>query len=151
MPFIMSVVVRHVLQLLQALSLARVQLACCRLTSAGSIGDDLRELDLDQRLLRCERQLARWEAPLSAHQQSEVKVGRAIHLHLLLSSATARLRGWSDLDALDQMPPSRLFEWIAHDYERLELAQLESEMSPEEAARYVSESSSGRFGDPDQD
>jgi len=139
----MTVVVRHVLHLLQALSLARVRLACCRLTSGGSIGDDLAELDLDQRLLHCERQLARWEASLTGNQQSEVRIGRALHLRLLLSSAKGRLRGWSDLDALDRMPPSRLFEWIAHDYERLELTELEGDMSPEEAARYVSECADG--------
>lgn len=139
----MSATVRHTLHLLQVLCLARIELACCRLASTGSLGDDLRELDIDQRLLRCERQVARWQASLTPRQESELRIGRAMHLHLMLSSAPARLKGWSDLDALDAMPRSRLFEWIAHDYERLELTQLESEMSPEEAARYVSASSGG--------
>ena len=35
------------------------------------------------------------------------------------------------------MPPSRLFEWISHDFERLELAQIEAQMTAGEAARYL--------------
>jgi len=64
-------------------------------------------------------------------------LARAQFLRLLLESAPRRLRGWSDQDPLDRMPPSRLFEWISLDFERLELAQIEAQMTAGEAARYL--------------
>lgn len=68
---------------------------------------------------------------------ARVRISRALELQLLLSSATARLGGWCDRCPLEQLPASHLFEWVSYDLERLELAQLEDAMHPEEAALYA--------------
>ena len=70
-------------------------------------------------------------------QIPRVKVRRALYLRMLLESAPSRLQSWSDSDSLGTMPKSHLFEWISYDFERLELAELEGSMSPEEAASYT--------------
>lgn len=142
----MNPAVRHALQVLQALCLARVQLDCCRMRPARDLSSELQEFELTQRVIRREREAARLQAALTARQRSELKIARALYLLLLLDSAPLRLEGWSDQDPLATMPESRLFEWIAHDYERLELIQLESAMSPEEALRYA-DVSAGSFAD----
>lgn len=137
------------LRILQELSYARVRLACIRLTLPSSIWLDMAELEFERRIESREREAQRLQYALSPSDCSELRIARAMFLLLLLESAPYRLQGWSDQDPLDRMPPSRLFEWIAYDHERLELAQLESAMTPEEARRYVSASSTTLASDPD--
>jgi hypothetical protein len=90
------------------------------------------------RVLRCEQALAElrmlFEDP---GQIATIKVARALYLRMLLESAPMRLQSWSDSDHVDNMPKSHLFEWIAYDFERLELAELEGAMTPDEAASYA--------------
>lgn len=138
---------RQALDLLQALCLARIQLDCCRMRPAGSIEAELREFELTQRVIQREREAARMQSALGAGQRSALRVARALYLRLLLDSAARRLDGWSDQDPLQTMPDSRLFEWVAHDYERLELIQLESAMTPDEMQRYGEISGSLADGD----
>ncbi|HEY2257601.1 MAG TPA: hypothetical protein VGI11_18350 [Variovorax sp.] len=126
------------LRLLQALCFGRIRLEYCRLHATDSIRADLEEFQAHQRVIRQEREVAGLFAELTARQRSELKIGRALYLRMLLDSAPIRLQGWSDRDALDAMPKSHLFEWIAHDYEQQELAELESAMNPQEAARFAS-------------
>jgi hypothetical protein len=133
----MSPGVETLLRLLQALCVARVRLECCRLKAEDSIRADMEEFAADQRMLRMEREVAARFAELTPRQRSELKIGRALYLQMLLGSAGARLRGWSDRDSLDTMPASHLFEWIAHDYEQQELAELENAMNPQEAALFA--------------
>jgi hypothetical protein len=134
--------VEPLLRLLQALCVGRVQLECCRLKAQeDSIRADVEELAAQQHVLRQEREVAARFAELTPRQRSELKIGRALYLQMLLDSASVRLRGWSDKDALDAMPRSRLFEWVAHDYEQQELAELENAMNPQEAALFARVSS----------
>lgn len=145
----MSPNVGRALRILQELARARVRLACIRLTLPSSIWLDMSELEFEQRVESLEREAQRLQRGMSPGECSELTIARAMFLHLLLESAPYRLQGWSDQDPLHRMPPSRLFEWIAYDYERLELAQLESAMTPEEARRYVNASSTTLASDPD--
>jgi hypothetical protein len=66
-----------------------------------------------------------------------VRIARALYLRFLLSSAPSRLQPWCDGEDLEHMPRSHMFEWISHDFERLELAALEDAMTPAEAASYA--------------
>lgn len=127
----------HLLRLLQELSQARIRLGCGQLAGGIDRWSLESEPELQRRIVDKERKALRLLASLDAAQRSDVLLARALYLQLLLESAPTRLQGWSDQDALDRMPPSRLFEWISHDHEQLELAQLESQMTPGEAARYV--------------
>lgn len=127
----------QLLRILQELSQARIRLGCGQLAGATAVGSTESPQALAHRIAHGEQRALRLLASLSADQRSEVVLARALFLKLLLESAPKRLQGWSDQDPLDRMPPSRLFEWISHDHEQLELSQLESQMSPEEAARYV--------------
>lgn len=128
----------HLLRILQALSQARIRQTCAQLSESVNAGSSGEATDLPRRIADREREAMRLLASMDGAQRSEVKLARALFLRLLLESAAQRLQDWSDQDPLDRMPPSRLFEWISHDHEQLELAQLESQMTPEEAARYVS-------------
>jgi hypothetical protein len=66
-----------------------------------------------------------------------VRIARALYLRFLLSSAPARLQPWCDGEDLAHMPRSHMFEWISHDFERVELAALEDAMTSSEAALYA--------------
>jgi hypothetical protein len=89
-----------------------------------------------RRVLHCEQAQLRLMLD-DPHEIAEIKVGRALYLRMLLESAPTRLQSWSDCETLDDMPKSHLFEWISYDFERLELAELEGSMTPEEAASYA--------------
>lgn len=83
----------------------------------------------------------RWasvQRALGAGHRPALRVARALFLQRMLESAPARLAGWSDNCPLSQMPMSHLFEWVAYDLERMELAELEDAMGAEEAALYAS-------------
>ncbi|KLN52909.1 hypothetical protein [Variovorax paradoxus] len=91
-----------------------------------------------RRVLHCEQVLAQLRLLIDDPCQiAEIKIARALYLRLLLESAPARLQSWSDCESFDDMPKSHLLEWISYDFERLELAELESSMTPEEAASYA--------------
>ncbi|MDR6534660.1 hypothetical protein [Variovorax soli] len=70
---------------------------------------------------------------------ADLKIKRAIYLRMLLDSAPARLQPWVDQDELEDMPKSRLFEWVAYDLESMELEEIEAMMTAGEAAQYVRE------------
>ncbi|MDM0013293.1 hypothetical protein QTH87_12690 [Variovorax sp. J22P168] len=133
--------VSQLLTILQRVSQAGIRLTCVQLSTSLLEEHWSLERRLQEELVSLEQRATRLLATMSPDERSEVKLGRALFLQMLVESAPRRLRGWSDQDRLDQMPPSRLFEWIAHDHEQLELAQVEAQMTPEEAARYVSASS----------
>jgi hypothetical protein len=76
---------------------------------------------------------------MSAEECVELKIKRAIYLRMLIGSAPVRLQDWVDEDELDDMPASRLFEWVAYDLERLELEEIEATLTPREEARYARE------------
>jgi len=128
----------QLLRILQELSQARIRLGCGQVAGTVEMWSSESEHELQRRIADRERKALRLLNSLDASQRSDVLLSRALFLQLLLESAPTRLQGWSDQDALDRMPPSRLFEWVSHDHEQLELAQLESQMTPGEAARYVS-------------
>lgn len=91
-----------------------------------------------RRVLHWERVLAELRLLLDDPRQiAKIKIARALYLRMLLESAPMRLQSWSDGDSMGNMPKSHLFEWISYDFERLELAELESSMSREEAACYA--------------
>lgn len=131
----------HTLLLLQQRAYARVlcefhrmQDDRCRSVDVGTRG----MVRAQVRLAACERRLAAFQAEQQDPERAAaVRVARALYLRFLLSSAPSRLQPWCDGEDLARMPPSHLLEWIAHDFERLELAALEDEMTPSEAARYA--------------
>ncbi|MDM0029679.1 hypothetical protein [Variovorax saccharolyticus] len=92
---------------------------------------------LNDRLARCQRQVARFQTSLSHTELSELRVARAVYLRMLLSSAFSRLRGWETQTCPASTPISHLHEWLAHDLERLELTELESGMSCDERDAYL--------------
>lgn len=106
----------------------------CRVIDVGTH----RSADARERLARCERQLLACRDALEEPERAAaVRIARALYLRFLLSSATARLQPWCDGEDLAHMPRSHMFEWIAHDFERVELAALEDAMTPAEAALYA--------------
>ncbi|AGU47773.1 hypothetical protein VAPA_1c06430 [Variovorax paradoxus B4] len=106
--------------------------AACPASCEAAIGGSHR------RVQRCEQVLAQLRLLIDDPQQiAKIKIARALYLRLLLESAPMRLQSWSDSESFDDMPRSHLFEWIAYDFEQLELAELEGSMTPEEAASYA--------------
>jgi hypothetical protein len=104
----------------------------CPASCEAAIGESHR------RVQQCEQVLAQLRLLIDdPHQIEEIKIARALYLRLLLESAPVRLQSWSDSESFDDMPKSHLFEWISYDFERLELAELEGSMTPEEAASYA--------------
>ena len=91
----------------------------------------------NERVARCQREVARFQAALTKAELSDLKVARALYLRMLLSSASARLQGWETQTCLATTPLSHLHEWLSHDLERLELAELEAVMSPDERDAYL--------------
>lgn len=89
------------------------------------------------RLAECEQRWSHSRGGLDEADFGVVRIARALYLQRMLESAPARLAPWSDCSSLRAMPSSHLFEWVAHDCERLELSQLEDAMSPTEAALYA--------------
>jgi hypothetical protein len=112
----------------------RLQDARCRAFDVGTHGC----AQAQARLAACEQQLAGCRHALQDPERSAaVRIARALYLRFLLSSASARLQPWCDGEDLQHMPRSHMFEWIAHDFERVELAALEDAMTPAEAASYA--------------
>lgn len=112
----------------------RMQDARCRVIDVGTHGG----AQAQERLEACERQLlACRHALVDPQRAAAVRIARALYLRFLLSSASARLQPWCDGENLEHMPRSHMFEWIAHDFERMELAALEDAMTPEESASYA--------------
>jgi len=127
-----------VLQSLQQLAHARIAREFQRVWNARAKPAAEGSSEADHRVLRCEQALAELRLRIDDPRQiAQLKVGRALYLRMLLESAPARLQSWSDSDTLEDMPKSHLFEWISYDFERLELAELEGAMTPEEAATYA--------------
>ncbi|MDM0104379.1 hypothetical protein QTH97_05515 [Variovorax sp. J22R24] len=133
MPAIMGAAPRQILRLLQAAAFARIQCECIRLSRAG--GPE--RFDYQRRIVAYTRELEFLDHALAPDERSAVRLERALFLRLLLASAPKRLASWSDKETLDDMPPSHLFEWVAHDDERMELAEIERTMTPQEALRYA--------------
>ncbi|MGQ2923466.1 hypothetical protein [Variovorax sp. DAIF25] len=129
----------HALLLLQQLSYAHTLCEFQRLRErCGRASPSSSELaGICRRVKECERRWARCREGLAAADMAALRVSRALDLQMLLESADARLSSWSDASSMDRMPASHLFEWVSHDCEKLELAQLEDAMSPAEAAIYV--------------
>jgi hypothetical protein len=113
----------------------RMQDARCR---AFDVGTTHGSVDARARLARCEQQLVAYKPLLQDPERAAaVRIARALYLRFLLSSAPARLQPWCDGEDLAHMPRSHMFEWISHDFERLELAALEDAMTSSEAALYA--------------
>ncbi|MBO9513678.1 MAG: hypothetical protein J7549_06120 [Variovorax sp.] len=127
-----------VLRLLQALACARIHFGCKRLSPQMWNYPDLSSGELWTRMTIYQERIDALANAMSVEQRAQVRLERALFLRLLLDSAPARLKAWSDQDEVSAMPPSHLFEWVSHDDERLELAQLEAAMTPQESARYDS-------------
>ena len=125
----------QLLQLLQQLSQARIRFSCSQLSGVADGRSNPSEPEVPVRIAARERLALGLFARLDDKERCDVMRARARFLQLLLESAPHRLQGWSDQDPLDRMPPSRLFEWISHDFERLELAQIEARMMAGDAAR----------------
>lgn len=129
----------HALLLLQQLSYAHTLCEFQRLCErCGRVSPSSAEIAKSfRRMTECERRWARCREGLAAADMAALRVLRALDLQRLLESAHRRLGSWSDASSMDRMPASHLFEWVSHDCEKLELAQLEDAMSPAEAAIYV--------------
>ena len=130
---IMGAAPRQILRLLQAAAFARIQCECARLSKEAGPA----RCDYQRRVEVCTRELGFLEYTLNPDEKSTVRLERALFLRLLLASAPQRLGSWSDTETLDEMPPSHLFEWVSHDEERMELAAIESAMTPQEKVRYA--------------
>ncbi|MDM0002129.1 hypothetical protein QTI24_26225 [Variovorax sp. J22P240] len=130
---IMGAAPRQILRLLQATAFARIQCECIRLSKAASP----ERFNYQRRIEVCTRELGFLEYTLTSDERSAVRLERALFLRLLLASAPQRLASWSDKETLDEMPASHLFEWVSHDEERMELAEIENAMTPQEKVRYA--------------
>ncbi|MDM0074613.1 hypothetical protein QTH90_09495 [Variovorax sp. J2P1-59] len=134
---IMGAAPRQILRLLQAVAFARIQCECMRLTRAVGRAVGPERFEYHRRMDVYARELEFLQHALAPDERSAVRVERALFLRLLLSSAPWRLASWSDTETLDEMPASHLFEWVAHDDERMELAEIESAMTPQETMQYA--------------
>ena len=70
-------------------------------------------------------------------QACELRIARAMFLRMLLRSAAARLGSWVLDPPPFDLPRSHRFEFVAHEYETRELAEIESAMTTTEAALYA--------------
>lgn len=129
------------LQLLQQLAYARVLSEFHRLQDLRCRASDICShgfVTAQERLVLCEQQLEVFQRTLdNPDKVAAVRVARALYLRMLLSSAATRLQPWSDGEDITGMPLSHMFEWISHDFERLELAALEDAMTPAEIVLYA--------------
>jgi len=133
----MSTPVRQALRLLQSAACARILLSCAGLSPLNALRNGPSRFELQCRLEGLERQIGVLLRAMTHEQRARLRLERALFLQLLQESAGFRLEFWTDRDALDEMPASHLLEWVAHDDERMELAQIESAMTPEEKFRYA--------------
>ena len=133
----MEQTVDRALRILQELAYAQLlcELARFQRTRLGRKGDF--QLPLNERVARCQREVARFPSALTKPELSELEVARALYLRMLLSSASSRLRGWENQTCVANIPLSHLHEWLSHDLERLELAELEGAMSRNEKDAYL--------------
>jgi hypothetical protein len=129
----------YALTVLQQCAYARVLCEVQRLR-AENFQQPMSFQDLTQAVSRLKTCTDRWASVQQALDPAyfpALRVARSLRLQEMLGSAPARLRGWSDGTPLSRMPASHLLEWVAFDLERLELAELEDAMTPEEAAMYA--------------
>src|SRR4051812_2425845 len=110
----MSTPVRQALRLLQATACARILLTCAGLSPRNALCSGPSRFELECRLERLDQHLAYLVRSLTPEQRERLRLKRALFLHLLQESAIFRLQFWSDRDTLEDMPPSHLFEWVAH-------------------------------------
>ena len=134
----MGTLVQQALRLLQAAACARALLTCAGLSPQNALLNGPSRFELECRLESLDQQLTTLLLGMTREQRERLRLERALFIRLLQESAVFRLQFWSDRDALDEMPPSHLFEWVAHDDERMELAQIENAMTPNEKVRYAS-------------
>jgi hypothetical protein len=129
------------LHLLQRVAYARVVCEFQRIQDLRCRASDICShgfVGAQARLRRCEQELVACQGATDDPEElAAVRVARALYLRFLLSSAAARLQPWCDGEDLARMPLSHMFEWIAHDFERLELAAIEDAMTPEEVVLYA--------------
>ena len=138
--FTMSPIVQAALRSLQGLTHARAAEQCRRV--AWPSRDPAGSPRLEERapsVSAWENSVAMLRQEMSAEEQVELRIKRAIYLRMLLDSAPMRLQAWVDEDDLESMPVSHLFEWVAFDLERMELLEIEAMLTPAEGARYARE------------
>lgn len=134
----MSPVVHQALRVLQQRAYAQVLHAVGQVRSSTATPALLSHTDkAHERIVRCEMEIDRLRLSMTREQLVELKISRALYLRMLLSSASTRLQSWSDLTRLEQTPPSHLHEWLSHDLEQLELAEVEASMTQGEAVWYL--------------
>ena len=140
MPIAMSPIVQAALRSLQGLAHARAAEQCRRVAwPARAPGDAPRLEERAPSVIAWENSVAMLRQEMSAEEQVELRIKRAIYLRMLLDSAPMRLQAWVDEDDLESMPVSHLFEWVAFDLERMELLEIEAMLTPAEGARYARE------------
>lgn len=129
------------LQLLQQLAYARVLCEFHRIQDLRCQASDICSHGLvtaQERLAACEQHLDEFQQTLDNKDKvAAIRLARALYLRMLLGSANKRLQPWSDGEDITNMPLSHMFEWISHDFERLELAALEDAMTPAEIVMYA--------------
>ncbi|NDZ13569.1 hypothetical protein C7T35_28610 [Variovorax sp. WS11] len=136
----MRPIVQTALRSLQGLAHARAIAQSRRVAwSSRARGRSTRLEERPGREMAWENHVVVLRLGMTAEELSELKIKRAIYLRMLLDSAPKRLQDWVDEDQLEDMPKSRLFEWVAYDLECLELEQIEGTMTAGEEARYVRE------------
>jgi hypothetical protein len=134
----MSPLVHQALHVLQKRAYAQVLMELGRIQTPSKTGRAISNFNpVNRRIARCERDLLRLRQAMTPAQLSELKIVRALYLRMLLSSAPARLYAWGDQTPLRETPTSHLLEWLSHDLEQLELAQLEATMTPAERVVYL--------------
>jgi hypothetical protein len=140
MRFTMRPIVQAALRSLQGLAHARAVAQTRRVAwSSRAQGRPTRLKERPGPALAWENHVVILRAAMTAQDLSDLKIKRAIYLRMLLDSAPSRLQYWVDEDDLEDMPKSRLFEWVAYDLECMELEQIEATMTPAEQARYARE------------
>ena len=131
----------HALQLLQQLAYARVLCEFHRIQDLRCRASDICShgfVAAQERLTGCEQRLEVFQQHLdNPDKVAAVRLARALYVRMLLGSAPTRLQPWSDGEDITRMPLSHMFEWISHDFERLELAALEDAMTPAEIVLYA--------------
>ena len=136
----MRPIVQAALRSLQGLAHARAVAQSRRVAWSSRAQDRSTRLkERPGRELAWENHVVILQLAMTAQDLSDLKIKRAIYLRMLLDSAPKRLQDWVDEDELEDMPKSRLFEWVAYDLECMELEQIEATLTPSEEARYARE------------
>lgn len=135
----MSPHVRLGLCLLQQLALMQVLRELARVLRVSGRGEPpgWDGATISQRFDNYHRELLAIRGSFTAEDLSQLRICRAVFLRRMMASASARLGGWEDSVSLEDAPVSRLFEWLSHDFERLELSALEEGMTMRETAFYL--------------